>query len=101
MRSRARHPEAQEYRRQARIATATAETTLDVRSDGTVLQQKTKIKFGGEGLPLSELSNLAAHLRETSAPAPATRQKIGRNERCPCGSGKKFKKCCGRGAGTI
>lgn len=23
--------------------------------------------------------------------------KVGRNERCPCGSGKKFKKCCGRG----
>jgi uncharacterized protein len=21
--------------------------------------------------------------------------KIGRNEPCPCGSGKKFKKCCG------
>ena len=21
--------------------------------------------------------------------------KIGRNESCPCGSGKKFKKCCG------
>ncbi len=28
--------------------------------------------------------------------APATRQskKIGRNEKCPCGSGKKYKKCC-------
>jgi tetratricopeptide (TPR) repeat protein len=26
---------------------------------------------------------------------PVTRQKIGRNEPCPCGSGKKFKKCCG------
>ena len=25
--------------------------------------------------------------------APA---KVGRNEPCPCGSGKKFKKCCGR-----
>jgi uncharacterized protein YecA (UPF0149 family) len=24
-----------------------------------------------------------------------TRQKIGRNDPCPCGSGKKFKKCCG------
>jgi hypothetical protein len=24
------------------------------------------------------------------------RQKIGRNDRCPCGSGKKFKVCCGR-----
>lgn len=22
--------------------------------------------------------------------------KIGRNETCPCGSGKKYKKCCGR-----
>jgi SEC-C motif domain protein len=26
---------------------------------------------------------------------PATSQKIGRNEPCPCGSGKKYKKCCG------
>jgi hypothetical protein len=26
------------------------------------------------------------------------RTKIGRNERCPCGSGKKFKKCCGANA---
>lgn len=24
-------------------------------------------------------------------------RKIGRNERCPCGSGKKYKHCCGRG----
>ena len=23
------------------------------------------------------------------------REKIGRNDPCPCGSGKKFKKCCG------
>ena len=26
----------------------------------------------------------------------ATRKKVGRNDPCPCGSGKKFKKCCGR-----
>jgi len=26
---------------------------------------------------------------------PATSNKTGRNEACPCGSGKKFKKCCG------
>lgn len=25
---------------------------------------------------------------------PEARQKVGRNERCPCGSGKKFKNCC-------
>ncbi len=25
-------------------------------------------------------------------------QKVGRNDPCPCGSGKKYKKCCGRDA---
>ena len=24
-------------------------------------------------------------------------QKVGRNDPCPCGSGKKYKKCCGSG----
>jgi len=24
------------------------------------------------------------------------KEKIGRNEPCTCGSGKKYKKCCGR-----
>ncbi len=26
---------------------------------------------------------------------PITRDKVGRNDLCPCGSGKKYKKCCG------
>ena len=26
-------------------------------------------------------------------------RKVGRNERCPCGSGKKYKHCCGRAGG--
>ena len=26
---------------------------------------------------------------------PAVSQKVGPNEACPCGSGKKYKKCCG------
>ena len=26
---------------------------------------------------------------------PRRTQKVGRNDPCPCGSGKKFKKCCG------
>lgn len=25
-----------------------------------------------------------------------TEKKVGRNEPCPCGSGKKYKKCCGQ-----
>ncbi|PTW99060.1 YecA family protein [Pararhodobacter aggregans] len=27
----------------------------------------------------------------------AARRKVGRNEKCPCGSGKKYKHCCGKG----
>ncbi|MEG0135911.1 MAG: SEC-C metal-binding domain-containing protein [Cetobacterium sp.] len=30
------------------------------------------------------------------AQAPRTVNKIGRNDACPCGSGKKYKKCCGK-----
>lgn len=29
--------------------------------------------------------------------APVRSTKIGRNEPCPCNSGKKYKKCCGKG----
>ena len=27
---------------------------------------------------------------------PAAKKKVGRNDPCPCGSGKKYKHCCGR-----
>ena len=30
-------------------------------------------------------------------PIKRTEKKIGRNDVCPCGSGKKYKKCCGKG----
>lgn len=39
-----------------------------------------------------ELSKSLALLLKKSEPAKA--KKIGRNEPCPCGSGKKYKKCC-------
>jgi hypothetical protein len=32
---------------------------------------------------------------EEEEPAAATPSKVGRNDLCPCGSGKKYKKCCG------
>jgi len=33
--------------------------------------------------------------QESGPPTPPS-PKVGRNAPCPCGSGKKFKKCCGR-----
>ena len=35
-------------------------------------------------------------LKELAEIQPKKATKIGRNELCPCGSGKKYKKCCGR-----
>ena len=46
----------------------------------------------------NELSQLQAKSQKHSANSgqkPASSKKVGRNEPCPCGSGKKYKKCCG------
>jgi tetratricopeptide (TPR) repeat protein len=90
-----RGEEAAELRRQAKRSAETVEVSQSVSSVGKVLRQKTQVNIGGAGLPLSEMSKMATMLRGTSAPAPVAKQKVGRNEPCPCGSGKKFKKCCG------
>ena len=48
-------------------------------------------------------SSPAPQVDQSSAPPISTTvvreaPKVGRNDPCPCGSGKKFKKCCGIGA---
>ena len=51
-----------------------------------------------EELRQPEEKNLVfSHGDGTSQKKPATREddKVGRNDLCPCGSGKKYKKCCG------
>ncbi len=88
-----RNEEAKEFRRHSERRAGPVEVSRTVSSVGKVLRQKTALKFGGDGLPLSELSSVARIVDET--PTPVVRQKVGRNEPCPCGSGKKFKKCCG------
>jgi uncharacterized protein len=39
-----------------------------------------------------------AHIRHANGYAPQRhrRSKVGRNDPCPCGSGQKYKRCCGR-----
>ncbi len=48
--------------------------------------------FAEEELEEGDRSQESGVRMEDSAPAAA---KVGRNDPCPCGSGKKFKKCCG------
>jgi SWIM/SEC-C metal-binding protein len=33
--------------------------------------------------------------KAVNPPKPVLSEKVGRNDSCPCGSGKKYKKCCG------
>jgi preprotein translocase subunit SecA len=48
------------------------------------------------------IKNIATNLNEDGTSAIQQRsvgKKVGRNDPCPCGSGKKYKKCCGLAAG--
>lgn len=36
------------------------------------------------------------HLQTAALPVVRSQPKVGRNQPCPCGSGAKYKKCCGR-----
>jgi serine-type anaerobic sulfatase-maturating enzyme len=54
--------------------------------------------FEHADLPLRKLAEDWLLQRDQASPKAEEfkRNKIGRNESCPCGSGKKYKKCCGR-----
>ena len=56
--------------RETERSAATVEVSQSVSSAGKVLRQKTQLNFGGAGLPLSELSNVAAMMRGTGTPNP-------------------------------
>jgi SEC-C motif domain protein len=55
----------------------------DCDDDTEISMEEVMAKMSG-GVPFGSLAE----------PFRRERPKIGRNEPCPCGSGKKFKKCC-------
>ncbi len=63
------------------------------------LQNNQEIQREQVAKPTSEgLEGDAALAKKKKMPIRV--EKIGRNDPCPCGSGKKYKKCCGAGDGT-
>jgi len=57
-----------------------------------------RLMKGAEEIPKKERKVLYLRHGEEPSREPIKKQKkIGRNDPCPCGSGKKYKKCCGRG----
>lgn len=68
---------------------------------GAVPDDKKHLPFGGEDnpIPIVEfLSEETIEIKKISKPQLVrnieNKEKVGRNEACPCGSGKKYKKCC-------
>ena len=53
---------------------------------------------GGGGVSMSGGGQEQSDGPEIRLPVRRELPKVGRNEPCPCGSGKKFKQCCGRSA---
>ena len=43
-----------------------------------------------------EIAQFWKNRRSPAEPARRIGPKVGRNDPCPCGSGKKYKHCCGR-----
>jgi preprotein translocase subunit SecA len=68
---------------------------------GEVRENKADVDaLGGGGAPSGESSSREDAARQPQRPVkPETfvrnQPKVGRNDPCPCGSGKKYKKCCG------
>ena len=60
--------------------------------DGEEQQLRERSRFRKRG---GEWRYLDGKVKSNSEPVVASGPKVGRNDPCPCGSGKKFKKCCG------
>jgi len=56
-----------------------------------------KVAFDTIGVTEEDVKGIVRDVLDEK-PAQVIREvpKVGRNEPCPCGSGKKYKKCCGR-----
>jgi preprotein translocase subunit SecA len=83
-----------------RIDTATVRTLFNLQvvseQQPEQLQQRrqrrpTSMTFTGPNQGATAAGEEAARTRTVTRDQP----KVGRNEQCPCGSGKKYKKCCG------
>jgi SEC-C motif-containing protein len=60
--------------------------------DGQEQQMRERARFRKKG---GEWRYLDGKVKSTQEPVVSSGPKVGRNDPCPCGSGKKYKKCCG------
>lgn len=70
---------------------------MAAKKAGVDIENEDEIKKFRYNFKQQQLANTKKTDTITSLPAPnPKKEKIGRNDLCPCGSGKKYKKCCGK-----
>ncbi len=71
------------------------EMTESIREETVRMLMHVRIE---EKVEREQVAKVTGTNRDDSANAPVVRksEKVGRNDPCPCGSGKKYKHCCGR-----
>ena len=69
------------------------------KREGTPIRQES-VKITGEGFEGENVSlkGNTPNQEKNHTPIVNTEPKVGRNDPCPCGSGKKYKNCCGKNA---
>ena len=67
------------------------------KREGTPIRQES-VKITGEGFEGENVSlkGNTPNQEKNHTPIVNTEPKVGRNEPCPCGSGKRYKNCCGK-----
>ena len=81
------------------IQTDVVKFLMNARKREGNVQRTSSIKITGEGLDntvSNELGGKAPRTSGSNEPIINNEPKVGRNDPCPCGSGKKYKNCCGK-----
>jgi len=66
-----------------------------IDKDVSILLLKAEVRHNIERKEVSK-KKITNDSDDTAKSTPKKSTKVGRNEPCPCGSGKKFKQCCGK-----
>lgn len=84
------------------IKTDVVKILLNIRKKEGPIQRTETAKVTGAGLEDTAINLVDGHLTEKEGGMNKTvvneGPKVGRNDPCPCGSGKKYKNCCGKNA---
>ena len=89
----------------AQIKLEVAKIMLHVVKSSTAVQRESKVSITNASLDNTAINNMNvvgetnvpnSNKTEKAQPIVNDGPKVGRNDPCPCGSGKKYKQCCGK-----